>query len=84
MIRVKMLIKALQEGEAGARGMYEEFQTCLQNEQGTGGTTGSVSEEDIRACFTDAGYIPGIDDDNEDQDGDDEEENEDNVDETIN
>jgi hypothetical protein len=71
-------------GGGGARGMYEEFQTCLQNEQGTGGTTGSVSEEDIRACFTDAGYIPGIDDDNEGQDGDDEEENEDNDDETNN
>jgi hypothetical protein len=76
-------------GGGGARGMYEEFQTCLQNEQGTGGTTGSVSEEDIRACFTDAGYIPGIDDDNEDQEGidddnEDQEENEDNEDETNN
>ena len=65
-------------------GMYEEFQTCLENEQRTGGTIGFVLEGDIRACFTDAGYTPGSDDDNEDEDGDDEEENEDNDDETNN
>jgi hypothetical protein len=53
--------------------MYEEFQTCLENEERTGGTIGFVLEEDIRACFIDAGYIQ--DDDNEDEDENDEEEN---------
>jgi hypothetical protein len=46
--------------------MYEEFQTCLENEERTGGTIGFVLEGDIRACFIDAGYIQ--DDDNEDED----------------
>ena len=55
--------------------MYEEFQTCLENEERTGGTIGFVLEGDIRACFIDAGYIQ--DDDNEDEDDNDEEENED-------
>jgi hypothetical protein len=62
--------------------LYQEFQTCLENEERTGGTIGFVLEEDIRTCFTDAGYTQGIDDDNEDEDN--EEENEDNDEETSN
>jgi hypothetical protein len=54
--------------------MYEEFQTCLENEERTGGTIGFVLEEDIRACFIDAGYIQ----DNDNEDDNEEEENEDN------
>ena len=59
--------------------MYEEFQTCLEDAEGTGGF---ASEDDIRTCFIDAGYIQGTDDDNEDENDD--EENEDNDEETSN
>jgi hypothetical protein len=47
-------------------GMYEEFKTCLENEERTGGTIGFVLEGDIRACFIEAGYVQ--DDDNQDED----------------
>jgi hypothetical protein len=66
----------------GAKAMYEKFQTCLGDEESTGGNIGFVLEEDIRTCFTDAGYTQGTDDDNEDED--DGGENEDNDGETSN
>ena len=71
-------------GGGGAEALYQEFQTCLEDEERTGGTIGFASEEDIRTCFTDAGYTQGIDDDNEDEDDNNEEENEDNDEETSN
>jgi len=45
--------------------MYQQFQTCLTAAEGT---QGFASEDEIRTCFTDAGYTQGIDDDNEDED----------------
>jgi hypothetical protein len=60
--------------------MYEEFQSCLGNEERTGGTIGFVLEVDIRTCFIDAGYT-GTNNNNEDED-DNEEENEDADEET--
>ena len=52
--------------------MYEEFQTCLEDAEGTGGF---ASENDIRTCFIDAGYIQGTNDDSEDEnDGEDSDE----------
>jgi len=62
-------------------GMYQKFQTCLKDAEGT---EDFASEDDIRTCFIDAGYIQGTDDDNEDEDDNDEEENEDNDEETSN
>jgi hypothetical protein len=61
--------------------MYQKFQTCLKDAEGT---EDFASEDDIRTCFIDAGYIQGTDDDNEDEDDNDEEENEDNDEETSN
>ena len=69
--------------------LYQEFETCLNTAEGPG-PGGFASEEEIRTCFTDAGYTQGIDDDNEDednnQDEDDgnDEENEDGDEETNN
>jgi hypothetical protein len=60
-------------------GMYEEFQTCLGDAEGT---EGFASEDDIRTCFIDAGYIQGTNDDNEEED--DGGENEDGDEETNN
>lgn len=61
--------------------LYQEFETCLNTAEGPG-PGGFASEEEIRTCFTDAGYTQGIDDDNEG--ADDEEENEGNDEETNN
>ena len=67
--------------------LYQEFETCLNTAEQP---EGFASEDEIIACFTDAGYTQGIDDDNEDQDdeenegGNDEEENEDGDEETNN
>jgi hypothetical protein len=61
--------------------LYQEFETCLNTAEGTGGF---ASEDDIRTCFTDAGYTQGIDDDNEDEDDNNEEENEDGDEEANN
>ena len=61
--------------------LYQEFQTCLEDAEGTGGF---ASEDDIRTCFIDAGYTQGIDDDNEDEDDNNEEENEDGDEEANN
>jgi hypothetical protein len=67
--------------------LYQQFQTCLTTAEGT---QGFASEDEIRTCFTDAGYTQGIDDDNEDEDteesegGEDEEENGDNDEGTSN
>jgi hypothetical protein len=58
--------------------MYNDFQTCLEDAEGT---ENFATEDEIRTCFIDAGYIQGTDDDSEDGD-DNEEENEDNDEET--
>ena len=59
--------------------LYQQFQTCLTAAEGT---QGFASEDDIRTCFTDAGYTQGIDDDNENGDTEESEGGED--DETSN
>ena len=63
--------------------MYNDFQTCLEDAEGgeAAGAEAHATEEEIRTCFIDAGYIQGTDDDNEDEDGN-EEENEDDGEET--
>jgi hypothetical protein len=65
--------------------MYDDFQTCLEDAEGgeAAGAEAHATEEEIRTCFIDAGYIQGTDDDNEDED-DNDEENEDNNEETNN
>ena len=45
--------------------LYQQFQTCLNDAEGA---QGFASEDEIRTCFTDAGYTQGIDDVNEDED----------------
>jgi hypothetical protein len=52
---------AAADGES-PEALYKKFQTCLTTAEGT---EGFASEDDIRTCFTDAGYPQGIDDDNE-------------------
>jgi hypothetical protein len=57
--------------------MYDDFQTCLEDaEGGAAGAEAFATEDEIRTCFIDAGYIQGTDDDDEDED-DNEEEDED-------
>jgi hypothetical protein len=64
-------------GGGGAENMYEEFQTCLEDaEGGAAGAEAFATEDEIRTCFIDAGYIQGTDGDNEDE-NDNDEENED-------
>jgi hypothetical protein len=65
--------------------MYNDFQTCLEDAEGGGaaGAEAFATEDEIRTCFIDAGYIQGTDDDNEDED-DNDEENEDDDEETNN
>jgi hypothetical protein len=67
--------------------MYEEFQTCLEDaEGGAAGAEAFATEDEIRTCFIDAGYIQGTDNDNEDEEEneDDEDENENDDDEETN
>ena len=53
-------------------GMYQKFQTCLKDAEGT---EDFASEDDIRTCFIDAGYIQGTNNDSEDEnDGEDSDE----------
>ena len=60
--------------------MYDDFQTCLEDAEGgeAAGAEAYATEEEIRTCFIDAGYIQGTDDDNEDEDDNDEENEDDN------
>jgi hypothetical protein len=60
--------------------MYDDFQTCLEDAEGgeAAGAAAYATEEEIRTCFIDAGYIQGTDDDNEDEDDNDEENEDDN------
>jgi hypothetical protein len=58
--------------------MYDVFQNCLEDAEGGGaaGAEAFATEDEIRTCFIDAGYIQGTDGDNEDE-NDNDEENED-------
>ena len=58
--------------------MYDDFQNCLEDAEGGGaaGAEAFATEDEIRTCFIDAGYIQGTDGDNEDE-NDNDEENED-------
>jgi hypothetical protein len=56
--------------------MYQTFQTCLEaGEEGAGGAGAFATEDEIRDCFIEAGYVPGTDNDEEENEGDDEETN---------
>jgi hypothetical protein len=65
--------------------MYNDFQNCLEDAEGGGaaGAEAFATEDEIRTCFIDAGYIQGTDGDNEDE-NDNDEENEDDNEETNN
>jgi hypothetical protein len=83
-----------EDGNQGATGggaddespqdMYNDFQTCLEDaEGGAAGAEAIATEDEIRTCFIDAGYIQGTDSNNENENGN-EEENEDGDEETNN
>lgn len=52
-------------GDESPSDMYEEFQSCLSEAEGT---ENFADEQEIRGCFIEAGYIQGTNDDNEDED----------------
>ena len=55
--------------------MYQTFQTCLEaGEEGTGGAGAFATEDEIRDCFIEAGYVPGTDDDNDEEGNEDDDE----------